>query len=90
MNIPIEILNKIFSFLQSNTAPLINVEIIKYQHYINNRQYTESFSQYCLSSFGLFRTGNRYCPECHYKKDDMFVDFCDHCSLCDDCCYKKY
>jgi hypothetical protein len=90
MYLPYEIINKIFTYISSDTSNLIKSEIIKYNEYnigcSNN--YKISFKYYSLNSFGLFRTGNVYCKYCHLLQNDMFVDLCDKCGLCYECCYK--
>lgn len=88
ITLPIELVQKIFMYVKSDVADLLKEQIESYNKYTETMLiYKPLFSYYCLKSFGLFRTGNVYCDRCHTKQKDMFVDFCDNCNLCFDCCY---
>ncbi len=66
----------------NQVATLIKSEHDKYLLFCKQKRHI-SFTQYALSFYGLFSSGNRYCELCRIKYPNYFDDFCEYCGgLC--------
>jgi len=70
-------------------AKLIKSELEKYLLFCSHKR-NISFTEYTLSYYGLFSSGNRYCEICRKKYPKYFDDFCEYCGgVCIEKCCKN-